>query len=430
MRIVCLTVLFLFNLGCTPAAAASSEHASGRLAEIRARGSLRVGTTADYKPFSYRSNANSPLLGFDIEMAQKLASSLGVSLDLIPTSWPSLMQDLAEQRFDIAMSGISISAARQKTASFSLAYLQDGKTPISLCSAQARFQTLAQIDQADVRVIVNPGGTNESFARAHLKQAQLTLYPDNNHIFEQIVDGKADLMITDAIEARLQQQLQPQLCAIHPETPFNRIEKAYLLPPDADWKAVVDGWLQANLESGIVAKSMEKWLAHPWPQTSPELISLQPLRDLMAARLALMPDVARHKWNRHDVIEDLPREQKIIRSLQEQALALGVPAAWAAHFFRAQIEAAKHIQAAYFKQWQANQQGQFQHVPDLDKTIRPQLDEISRQLLRQLAITWPALLDARQQPRIQHDMQALERNEVSAEAAQIAILPLIDGSAY
>ena len=80
--------------------------------------------------------------------------------------------------------------------------------------------------------IVNPGGTNEKFARANLKKARILVHPDNVTIFQQIVDGKADLMMTDAIEARLQSRLHPELCAVHPQQPFDFAEKAYLLPRD------------------------------------------------------------------------------------------------------------------------------------------------------------------------------------------------------
>ncbi|VFT23687.1 cyclohexadienyl dehydratase [Pseudomonas aeruginosa] len=69
------------------------------------------------------------------------------------------MRDFADDRFDIAMSGISINLERQRQAYFSIPYLRDGKTPITLCREEARFQTLEQIDQPGVTAIVNPGGT-------------------------------------------------------------------------------------------------------------------------------------------------------------------------------------------------------------------------------------------------------------------------------
>ncbi len=128
---------------------------ANRLDEVIAHGTLRVGTTGDYKPFSYRDGER--FIGADIELAGLLAKALGVKLELVPTSWPTLMKDFADDRFDIAMSGVSVNLDRQKTALFSLPYLRDGKTPIARCENQARFQTIEQIDQPGVRAIVNPG---------------------------------------------------------------------------------------------------------------------------------------------------------------------------------------------------------------------------------------------------------------------------------
>ena len=238
---------------------------SNRLDEVIARGALRVGTTGDYKPFSYRGQAADAFVGLDVELAGQLAKALGVKVELVPTSWPTLMKDLADDRFDIAMSGVSISLERQKKALYSIPYLRDGKTPITRCENVERFQTVSQIDQPGVRLIVNPGGTNERFARAHIKSASITVYPDNVTIFEQIVSGQADLMITDAIETRLQQKLKPKLCAVHPDQPFDFSEKAYLLPRDLLWKSFVDQWLHQTIDSGAFAKLLDKWLAHPWP---------------------------------------------------------------------------------------------------------------------------------------------------------------------
>jgi chorismate mutase-like protein len=410
-----LTALCL-SLSChTPAHAETT-----RLDEILVRGVLRVGTTGDYKPFSYRTNAASPFIGVDVELAGQLAKALGVRLELVPTSWPTLMNDLTAQRFDIAMGGVSVNLARQKVALFSLPYLKDGKTPIARCENQARFQTLAQIDQRGVRLVVNPGGTNESFARANLRQAEITVYPDNNTIFDQILAGQADLMITDAIETRLQQQLKPGLCAIHPDKPFDYSEKAYLLPRDPVWKAFVDQWLHQTIENGSLAKLMDKWLAHPWPAASAANINLEPLRRLMDERLALMPDVARHKWNAQSPIEDLPREQKIIDGLKQQAFELGVPITFAEGFFRAQIEAAKVIQREHFARWQAAKAPRFADAADLDTVIRPRLDALTPQLLRALAASWPALADATQHGRIAGVMQGMQTRAISVAAAELA----------
>jgi cyclohexadienyl dehydratase len=137
----------------------------------------------------------------------------------------------------------------------------DGKAPIARCDQAARFQTLEQIDQPGVRVIVNPGGTNEKFARAQIHRAQITVYPDNVTIFGQIENGSADVMITDASETLLQHKLHPSLCAVHPDKPFQYGEKAILLPrDDAAFKAYVDTWLHLARASGEYERIESRWL--------------------------------------------------------------------------------------------------------------------------------------------------------------------------
>ena len=63
--------------------------------------------------------------------------------------------------------------------------------------------------------------------------------------------GGADLMITDAVETKLQQKLHPELCAIHPDQPFDFGELGYLLPRDVVLKQFVDQWLHISVENGV-----------------------------------------------------------------------------------------------------------------------------------------------------------------------------------
>ena len=81
---------------------------------------------------------------------------------------------------------------RRHVAFFSRTYHEGGKTPIARCADRDRLDTLAEIDSPDVRVIVNPGGTNERYAREHLRAAAVRLHSDNRSVFEEIAAGRAD----------------------------------------------------------------------------------------------------------------------------------------------------------------------------------------------------------------------------------------------
>ncbi len=231
-----------------------------RLDTVLQNGTLDVCMTGDYKPFSYYTDSGT-FEGIDVDMARSLAKAIGVTPRFVKTSWSNMLKDATDGRCDITMGGVSITLERQKKAFFSIPYLVDGKAPITRCENTQKYQTVEQIDRPNVRVIVNPGGTNEKFARTHLSHADIVVYPDNVTIFQQIVDGHADVMVTDAIETRLQHKLHPELCPIHPEQPFTFSEKAYLLPRgDAVFKDFVDQWLHINLSDGEYQKISDQWL--------------------------------------------------------------------------------------------------------------------------------------------------------------------------
>ncbi|WP_250452637.1 transporter substrate-binding domain-containing protein [Caballeronia sp. ATUFL_M2_KS44] len=241
------------------AAPAPAAPTASRLDDILARHTLRVCTTGDYKPYTFL-RPDGQFEGIDIDLADNLAKSLGAKAEYVKTSWSNLMNDFIA-KCDIAVGGVSTTLDRQKRAFFTAPYMEDGKTPIVRCADVDKYQTVAAIDQPGVRTIVNPGGTNERFAKQFFPHSQLIEYPDNVTIFKQILDGQADVMVTDASETLLQQKLNPGLCSVHPDKPFQFGEKAYLLPRgDIAWQQYVDQWLHLARSTGEFQAVVDKWL--------------------------------------------------------------------------------------------------------------------------------------------------------------------------
>ncbi len=239
-------------------APASAE--TSRLDAILASRVLKVGTTGDYRPFTTLDKTTGEYSGLDIDLARSLGAALGAKVEFVPTTWAGLAHDLARGAFDIAMGGISVTLDRQKTGFFSTPYLRDGKSAIARCADSAMYQTMADIDRPEVRVITNPGGTNERFDRTRLHAADIIVYPDNLTIFDRLAEGRADVMITDASETRFQQKLHPNvLCAIHPDKPFDFGEKAFWMVPDPALKAFVDQWLHITMEDGEFDRLNARW---------------------------------------------------------------------------------------------------------------------------------------------------------------------------
>lgn len=240
-------------------AAVAQDLQASRLDEVQKAGKLRVCTPADYRPFSVL-RTDGVYEGIDIDLIQAAAKSLGVEAEIVKSSWATLMKDFQE-KCDVAVGGISVTLERQKSAFFTTPYMVNGKAPITKCENVSRFQTVADIDKPKVTVVENPGGSNERFARANFKQAKIVIYNDNTTIFDEILKGNADVMISESVETIAQQKLRPGLCAVNPEKPLQYGEMAWLLPRgDTVFKAWVDQWLHLAKATGDYDRTVARWL--------------------------------------------------------------------------------------------------------------------------------------------------------------------------
>jgi cyclohexadienyl dehydratase len=236
------------------ALAAVRPAARSHAQRVSARKVLRVGTSGDYAPFSLERGG--ALGGTDIALVRRFARTQRLAVRFVRTSWSTLVQDLQQGAFDLAVGGISVTAERRARAAFSVPYHHGGKTAIAACQGP-RLASLAEIDRPSVRVIVNPGGTNEAFARSRLHSASLRVFPDNRLIFQEIVSGRADVMITDDIEVAVQTRRHRELCRTTPEL-FTESDKAWLVPAESDLRQAVDAWLAPQVASGAVAQTLSR----------------------------------------------------------------------------------------------------------------------------------------------------------------------------
>lgn len=200
------------------------------ISRIQERGMLLVGTTGDYRPLSFRED-DGTYWGFGIEVAGEIAKRLGVGLQFVPTSWPTLSADVqAEpQTFDLAIGGITITDARRETMLMSDGYLANGKTILCRTEDANHYKSLADIDKPEVRVMVNPGGLNEKFANANLTHATIIVHQKNEEIPKLIAEGKADVMITEITEAPYYVQTDQRLAAPLINEPFTHGEIGVLM---------------------------------------------------------------------------------------------------------------------------------------------------------------------------------------------------------
>jgi cyclohexadienyl dehydratase len=193
---------------------------------------LRVGTTGDYPPLTYHDPQTGRYSGQDIALIETFASDQGYRLELVPTTWPTLMQDLMAGSFRVAVGGISKTHRRATQALVSKPLAITGKVALARRGEEMRYASIKAIDTPETTVVEDRGGTNEEFALANIEHAVLILLPDNQMPFAYLLDRRADVMFTDSVEAVYRQQTTPGLCAVHPDEPYTRVEKVFLFRKD------------------------------------------------------------------------------------------------------------------------------------------------------------------------------------------------------
>jgi len=254
-RILALAAVLLASLTFTHAA-----QAGPRLDKIMEAKVLRVGTPGDYRPFAIKTDGG--YSGHDIDVIELMAKELGVKVEYVQTSWPNLMKDIQSDKFDVAVGGITRNVTRIRQVAMLPGYAPFGKVALVRAADKAKFTKPEDLNQASVRVIKNPGGTNEAYVLQNLKAAQVSTHEKNAEIPALIAEGKGDVMITETYEALHYSKADPRLYAAYldaPLTPKNWL--GFMLPADdADYTRVM-GFVWDLLDKrGDLQQVSGKWL--------------------------------------------------------------------------------------------------------------------------------------------------------------------------
>jgi cyclohexadienyl dehydratase len=236
------------------------SEAGDRLNRILETKTLRVGAPGDYRPFAMLEDGKYE--GFDVDVIAMMAGELGLRVEYVPTSWPKLMEDHLADKFDVSLGGITRNVARMLRADFLPAYAPFGKVALIRAEDREKFTTPESLNQPDVRVIKNPGGTNEKYVDANLTKAKVTTHGSNAEIPGLIAGGKGDVMITDTHEALLYSKKDSRLAVAFFDAPLTPVAcKGFMLQTDdPDFVRVMKFvWEELQLR-GELKKAEDRWL--------------------------------------------------------------------------------------------------------------------------------------------------------------------------
>jgi len=237
----------------------SQAHDQSALQDILSSGVLKVGTTGDWNPMTMKDPANNSYKGYDIDVMTELASDLGVTLELVPADWKTLVSGVTSGKYHMTGSA-SISPARAKAAGYSNSYFSLATVPLILSKNAARFKDWDDLNKSDVTVAATLGTTQEKQVKNYFPDAKHKIVEAPARDFQEVLSGRADAHITSNVEANKLVVKYPQMMIVPVSAPKSPTPIAMLMPQaDQVWINYVNTWISLKQERGFFRSLGEKW---------------------------------------------------------------------------------------------------------------------------------------------------------------------------
>ncbi|MDT8396834.1 MAG: transporter substrate-binding domain-containing protein [bacterium] len=166
------------------------------LESIIKAGKLRVGLEPGYMPFEMQ-NKQSKIVGFDVDMARLMAKQMGVELELVPTAWDGIIGSLLTDKFDIIMSGMTVTQSRNLRVNFVDPYIIVGQTILINKNLEGKIKGYKDLNDPKYTVTSKLGTTGEQAVKSMIPRAKYKSFETEPEAALEVINGKADAFVYD-----------------------------------------------------------------------------------------------------------------------------------------------------------------------------------------------------------------------------------------
>lgn len=237
----------------------ASVAVSGTLQEIDKRGTLRVGLEPGYMPFEL-TNQKGEIIGFDVDMAKRMAKALDVELEIVSTAWDGIIPALLTEKFDIIMSGMTLTQERNKTILFAKPYILIGQSILVNNKHKGAIKSYKDLNDPKFTVASKLGTTGEQATKRMIPNAKYISYETEQEGVIEVVNGKIDAFIYDMPFNAIAVGQKGAGKIFHIDKPFTKEPLAWAIRAD-DFHFL--NWLNNFREQieydGVYDKIYNKW---------------------------------------------------------------------------------------------------------------------------------------------------------------------------
>lgn len=219
-KVVASTLLGIMTMGfvgCGASNNKSTTETKDLLETIQEKGKVVVGMSADYAPYEFHyidENGKDVIGGFDVDIANEIANSLGVELVIQEMDFDALVAALPAGKIDLVISGMNPTEKRAKVVDFSEIYYNSQHGILVRSEDMDKYKTFADLE--GVKVGTQLGSTQEQISRNEIPNADLQLLNNVNNLILELKAGKVDAIVMEKPVAEMAVKSNPELAVGNP----------------------------------------------------------------------------------------------------------------------------------------------------------------------------------------------------------------------
>lgn len=164
--------------------------------QIVKRGTLRVGMDT-FQPWAMKDK-NGEFIGFEIDVARRLAEDMGVNVEFVPTAWSGIIPALLTGKFDVIIGGMGILPKRALKVNFTEPYDFSGMSIVAHKDKAAGFSSLEDFNKKEVQIAVKLGTSAVIAAKKYLPNATLRMFENETQTYQELRNGKVHAVVASA----------------------------------------------------------------------------------------------------------------------------------------------------------------------------------------------------------------------------------------
>ncbi|WP_203237665.1 transporter substrate-binding domain-containing protein [Streptomyces sp. CdTB01] len=253
----CLLLTALFVTGAVTATGCSAGASGSTLDNARSKGTLRVALTEANPPWNFLDGNNKPA-GYDVDVARELAKRLGIGkVEFVGSDFGSFIEGVRAERFDIVISGQTITAEREKQVGFSRPYEVNG---VSVFTRTGNTSVTGLASLKGRTIAVTEGTTQAEYARTKIPGARIKTYKNATLALTDVGQGRADAALVSKFQGAYladKNNLRVKATGALLETEVNGMT---FRKGQKDFKAKVDKALNDMITDGTLSTISRRWL--------------------------------------------------------------------------------------------------------------------------------------------------------------------------